>query len=619
MPAMARIGGPIGLAALALAFLCGCGHGHSATGANWVVFASDRDGRWDVYAVHPDGTGLIRVTARREEMAPLLASSPKGNKLAFVNAAGTTVVDASGARTTRPGGDMYAAPYVSNKGEVTLASGEQTNVSPDGQLIAFRDARGRIWIGPNKAGRAHKVALAASTSELVWSPDSSVLAFATPRRGHAHLAVVSTDGSGVRVLTRATEGDVYPAAWTPDGLRLLAVRGNHTGLGRALLDQVLSIGVDSRTALPLTHAYPDGGENIRPVFFDGKLTAVAAPLSVQRTTRAGARTVLRTRYLVGEVRLSGARVAVLPLPHNAQTPRPTFPFLVWTPKSGGTESWPIPACAWPEGLLFDGQVAAFDCNNSCCDTIDEALLVLHVGDPVPFEVARGQGAFSEGGTFLAGYGLDGGSIVFGRVREQRQRVLWSSVSRLGGQGPMQFEELKGRVAGYSNRRVAVVDSRRISVLDESGRQFYQVALRRTKTFGRPQDLYYPNPADEPQVLLGQDVGAVLQHRRLRAWNARTGRPLGSWSVPASSRLDALQGERAVVIVGKTVRILDIAKSKWKILRFPVFAIDPGGKLTMGFYAEAAIRADLDGHTLVVSYNLSPRNAEPGRVVLMRLP
>ena len=66
------------------------------------MFASDRDGRWDVYAVHPNGTGLIRVTAQREEMAPLLASSPKGEKLAIVNSAGTTVVDASGTRTTRP-------------------------------------------------------------------------------------------------------------------------------------------------------------------------------------------------------------------------------------------------------------------------------------------------------------------------------------------------------------------------------------------------------------------------------------------------------------------------------------------------------------------------------------
>ena len=74
---MGRIRVPIGVAALALAFLCGCGHGHGAARANWIVFASDRDGRWDVYAVHPDGTGLIRVTARREEMPPLLASSPK--------------------------------------------------------------------------------------------------------------------------------------------------------------------------------------------------------------------------------------------------------------------------------------------------------------------------------------------------------------------------------------------------------------------------------------------------------------------------------------------------------------------------------------------------------------
>ena len=516
---------------------------------------------------------------------------------------------------------MYATPYVSEKGEVTLASGYGTSVSPDGSEKAFLDRRGRLWIGPNtSAARAHKVALAEQASQVVWSPDSSLLAFTTTRRTHAQLAVVSPDGSGFRVLTRSVEGDaIYPNSWTPGGERLLAVRGDHTGVGRASLDQVWSIRVDGRAALALTHAYPDGGENIRPVYFQGKLTAVAAPPAVQRTTRAGPRTILKTRYLVGEVRLRGARVAVLPLPHSAQTPRPTFPFLVWTPESGRTESWPIPACAWPEGLLFDGQVAAFDCNNSCCETIDEALLVLHVGDPVPFEVARGRGTNPEGGIFLAGYGLDRGNIVYGRVREQRQRVLWSSVWRLGGQGPMQFELLAGRVAGYSSRRVAVLDSRRITVLDESGRKLYRIALARTKTFGPPQDLYYPNPVDEPQVLLGQDVGAVLQRRLLRIWSARTGRSLGSWSVPSGAKLETLRGKRAVIIVGKTVRILDLAESKWRILRFPAFTVDPGGKVAMGFFAAAAIRADLEGQTLAVSYNLSPLNAEPGRVVLMQLP
>jgi hypothetical protein len=621
IPVMGRIRGPIGVAALALALICGCGHSQGAARADWIVFASDRDGRWDAYAVHPNGTGLIRVTARRDEMAPLLASSPKGDKLAIVNSAGTTVVDASGTRTTRRGGDMYATPYVSAKGEVTLASRNGTSVSPDGSERAFLDTRGRLWIGPNRSAvRAHKVALAEQASQVVWSPDSSLLAFTTPRRTHAQLAVVSSDGSGFRVLTRFIEGDaVYPNSWTPDGKRLFAVRGNDTGVGRASLDQVWSIGVDTPGAKALTHAFPDGGENIRPVYFQGKLTAVAAPPAVQRMTRAGQRTILKTRYLVGEVRLSRARVAVLPLPHSAQTPRPTFPFLVWTPKSGRTESWPIPACAWPEGLLFDGQVAAFDCNNSCCETVDEALLVLHIGDPVPFEVARGQGTSSLGGTFLAGYGLDRGNVVYGRVREERQRVLWSDVRRLGGQGPMQFDKLTDRVAGYSNGRVAVLEARRVSVRNTSGRLLYRVTLPRTKTYGPPQDLYYPSPGDEPHVLLGQEAGAVLQRRRLRAWNARTGRSLGSWSVPAGSKLEALRGKHAVVIVGKTVRILDLAQDKWRLLRFPAFTIDPIGKVTTGFFADAAIRADLDGDLLVVSYNLSPRNPEPGRVVFMRLP
>ncbi len=618
---MGRIRGPIGVAALALAFLCGCGDSHGVARANWIVFASDRDGRWDVYAVRPDGSGLIRVTARREEMPPLLASSPRGDKLAIVNSAGTTVVDASGARMMRRGGDMYATPYVSEKGEVTLTSGSETSVSPDGNERAFLDTRGRLWIGPNRSAvRAVKVALAEQASQVVWSPDSSLLAFTTPRRTHAQLAVVSPEGSGFRVLARSVEGDaVYPNSWTPDGERLLAVRGNHTGVGRALLDQVWSIRVDAGAGLALTHAYPDGGENIRPVYFQGKLTAVAAPPAAQRTTRAGPRTILRTRYLVGEVRLSGARVAVLPLPHSPQTPRPTFPFLVWTPKSGKTESWPIPACAWPQGLLFGGRVAAFDCNNSCCDSIDEALLVLHLGDPVPFEAAHGQGDGYRGGTFLRGYGLDRGTIIYGKSRQGRRRVLWSGMWRLGGQGPLRFGALTGRVAGYSNARVAVLDGRRISVLDKSGRLLYRIALSRTKTFGPQQDLYYPNPADEPQVLLGQDFGAILQRRRLRAWNARTGRSLGSWLVPAGSKLEALQGKRAVMIVGKTVRILDLAESKWRILRFPAFTIDSGGTVAMGFFAAAAIRAGLEGRTLVVSYNLSPRTAEPGRVVVMHLP
>jgi hypothetical protein len=81
----------------------------------------------------------------------------------------------------------------------------------------------------------------------------------------------------------------------------------------------------------------------------------------------------------------------------------------------------------------------------------------------------------------------------------------------------------------------------------------------------------------------------------------------------------LEGARAVVIVGKTVRILDLANGKWTVLRFPAFTVNAVGKDSMGYLPDAAIRADLDGHTLVVSYNLSPHTAEPGRVALVELP
>src|SRR2546422_8004832 len=115
IPPMARIRGPA-VAVFALTLLCGCGHGAGTTASSWVVFASDRDGRWDVYAIRPDGSRLIRVTGRRDEMEPQLATSPDGKKLAIVSSGGTTVIDNGGRKHAREGGDMYAIPHVSNAG-----------------------------------------------------------------------------------------------------------------------------------------------------------------------------------------------------------------------------------------------------------------------------------------------------------------------------------------------------------------------------------------------------------------------------------------------------------------------------------------------------------------------
>ena len=58
----------------------------------------------------------------------------------------------------------------------------------------------------------------------VWSPDGSVIAYASERTGFYELYVVGRDGAGDRQLTAAA-ADHSEAQWHPDGARLVAVRG----------------------------------------------------------------------------------------------------------------------------------------------------------------------------------------------------------------------------------------------------------------------------------------------------------------------------------------------------------------------------------------------------------
>ena len=106
----------------------------------WLVFTSERDGQAEIYRVHPDGSGLERLTDHPafDDQAAL---SPDGKTLAFVS--------------TRDGG-------TANIWTVDLASKKATNLtanrsgnfrpswSPDGAWIAFtsdRDAQPGVWPG----------------------------------------------------------------------------------------------------------------------------------------------------------------------------------------------------------------------------------------------------------------------------------------------------------------------------------------------------------------------------------------------------------------------------------------------------------------------------------------
>ena len=138
-----------------------------------IVFSSNRDGNWEIYAMNPDGFGVRRLTKTSgiDECSPVW--SPDGKHIAFVS----------------KGADASAI-------EVMSASGRRRRKLTDGS---------------------------GKDSDPSWSPDGSHIAFSSNRDVHAGIYTMAVDGSDVRKLTDHKADDYCPR-WQPDGHRILFIR-----------------------------------------------------------------------------------------------------------------------------------------------------------------------------------------------------------------------------------------------------------------------------------------------------------------------------------------------------------------------------------------------------------
>jgi Tol biopolymer transport system component len=191
-----------------------------------IVFHSNRDGDYEIFAMNADGSGQTQLTNNdTNEFDPTW--SPDGKRIAF----------------TRFPSDF------SSDGEIFVMNADGSGVtqitdnaaqdfgpvwSPDGKRLAFTSDRtggSEVFLmNPDGSGVSQLTHGASVNLATNWSPDGKQIAFtAYSDGGDSEVFVMNADGTGVVQLTQndfSDEGD--HAGWSPDG-KLIVFSSNRDG------------------------------------------------------------------------------------------------------------------------------------------------------------------------------------------------------------------------------------------------------------------------------------------------------------------------------------------------------------------------------------------------------
>jgi Tol biopolymer transport system component len=168
-----------------------------------VYFSSNQSGNFEIYSIDINGNGLQRLTSGIGSLyAPEL--SPRGEKIIFTN---------------RGNGLWVMNPDGSNPRAITFKDDIDPTWSPDGSMIAFassRAGRRQLFVANANGKKVEQVTdLNNMGGRSSWSPDGRKLAFYRGPEGDRDIYVINIDGSGLQRLTNG--GDNLGPSWSPDG------------------------------------------------------------------------------------------------------------------------------------------------------------------------------------------------------------------------------------------------------------------------------------------------------------------------------------------------------------------------------------------------------------------
>src|SRR5687768_9481444 len=96
-------------------------------------------------------------------------------------------------------------------------------LSPDGQRIVFTSHGNGLWVMDANGGDPHAISFR-DDIDATWSPDGSMIAFASTRSGTRQLYVMNANGKNVRQVTDLNNMGGR-STWSPDGTKLAFYRG----------------------------------------------------------------------------------------------------------------------------------------------------------------------------------------------------------------------------------------------------------------------------------------------------------------------------------------------------------------------------------------------------------
>jgi len=170
---------------------------------NTIYFSSNQSGRFEIYSMDTNGNHVQQLTDNVGSLyAPEL--SPAGDKIIFTN-------ENNGLWIMKPDGK--------NPHPITDRDDIDPTWSPNGSMIAFASSRSgarQLFVMDADRTNIRQITdLDSMGGRSTWSPDGKRLAFYRGPAGDHNIYIINVDGTGLVQLTNG--GDNLGPTWSPDG------------------------------------------------------------------------------------------------------------------------------------------------------------------------------------------------------------------------------------------------------------------------------------------------------------------------------------------------------------------------------------------------------------------